>query len=321
MVKMNDFSKNSERQKGGAISQWLFNPFYYIAGGKALMIGSAAMLLTGLAANLGSSRFNGLLDFHLGLPIQPWWINISEILISWLIFCCLLLISGKIVSKSRIRPIDVFGTQALARLPYLFASLIAFIPAIPRFAQKLVSDPTALQHFSPDTILYILSIIFVLLMAAWMVALMYRAFSVSCNVVGKAAISVFIASLLVGEILSLTVLHYGSQSLHAQTLDTSTRGGELVTLLSKGEYAGVEKMFDEKMAAALPAEKLEEVWQSLITQVGPFRMQGTIRKAKIMGYDVVYVSCQFKRATLDCQVTFDGEGQVSGLYFIPASGN
>ena len=318
---MNDFSKSWKRQESNTINQWLFNPFYYIAGGKTLMIGFIAMLLTGLSANLGSSRFNGLLDFHLGLPVQPWWINILEILISWLIFCCLLLISGKIVSKSRIRSIDVFGTQALARVPYLFASLIAFIPATSRFTQNLVSDPTVLQHLSPDMILYILSIIFVLLMAAWMVVLMYRAFSVSCNVVGKAAISVFIVSLLVGEILSLTVLHYGSQALHAQTLDTSVRGEELVILLSKGEFAGVEKMFDEKMAANLPAEKLENVWQSLITQVGPFSMQGISRKAKIMGYDVVYVPCQFKRATLDCQITFDGEGRVSGLYFVPASGN
>jgi hypothetical protein len=211
MKRMSDTSTNLEKPEGGAVSRWLFNPFYYIAGGKALMIGIVVMLITGIFANLGGSRFNGLLDFHLGLSAQPWWVNISGILIFWLVFSSLLLISGKLVSKSRVRSIDVFGTQALARSPYLFASLVAFIPGIHRFAEKLRLNPAALLQFSPEMILFISVIIFIVLMAVWMVTLMYRAFSVSCNMVGKTAISVFITSLLVGEILSLVALHYGNQ--------------------------------------------------------------------------------------------------------------
>jgi hypothetical protein len=242
-------------------------------------------------------------------------------MISWLIFSCLLLISGKVLSRSRVRSIDVFGTQALARFPYFFVSLVAFIPAVNRFVDKLMTDPAALQNFSPDMILFASAMIFVVLMAVWMVALMYRAFSISCNVAGKAAVSVFIAALLIGEILSLVVLHYGSQALPDQMPDLSARGGEFVTMLSKGEYTSIETMFDEKMKEAMPAEKIEEVWQSLITRLGPFKAQGIIRKTRVMGYDVVYVPCRFERATLDCQIAFDGEGRVSGLYFIPASGN
>ena len=318
---MNDTPVNQEMPGGGAVSRWLFNPFYYIAGGKALMIGMVVMLVTGLFAHFGGSRFNGLLDFRLGLPVQPWWINVSEILVSWLIFSCLLLISGKVLSRSRVRSIDVFGTQALARFPYFFASLVAFVPAVNRFVDKLITDLTALQNFSPDMIFFASAMIFVALMAVWMVALMYRAFSISCNVAGKTAVSVFIASLLVGEILTFVVLHFGSQAIPDQIPDPSVRGGEFVTMLSKGEYTSIETMFDEKMKASLPAEKIEKVWQSLITRLGPFRTQGIIRKTSIMGYDVVYVPCQFERATLDCQIAFDGEGRVSGLYFIPASGN
>lgn len=318
---MSDIARNAEIRGNGAVSRWLFTPFFYIAGGKALMIGVVVMLFTGLFSNLGGSRFNGLLDFRLGLPAQPLWVNIAEILISWLVFSCLLLISGKIVSKSRVRSIDVFGTQALARLPYFFASLIAFIPATHRFVEKLTMDPIALQRFSPDMILYIFALIFVVLMAAWMITLMYRAFSISCNVIGKTAISVFIASLIIGEVLSLVVLHYGFQALPERTPELSSRAGEIVTFLSEGEYAGVEKMFDEKMEAALPAEKIEETWRSLTTQFGPFRMQGIVRKMRIQGYDIVYVPCQFERQTLDCQIAFDGKGRVSGLYFRPAAGN
>ena len=207
---MSDTSTNPE-MPGRVVNRWLFNPFYYIAGGKALMIGIVVMLITGLSANIGGSRFNGLLDIHLGFSALPWWINVSEILISWLVFSCLLLISGKVVSKSRVRSIDVFGTQALARSPYLFASLVAFIPGIRRFAEKLKMNPTALLQFSPDMILFISATIFIVLMAVWMVELIYQAFSVSCNVVGKTAIWVFIGSLIISEIISLIAFHYGGQ--------------------------------------------------------------------------------------------------------------
>lgn len=303
--------------KGGRVNRWLFNPFYYIAGGKALMIGIVVMLTTGLFANLGKARFNGLLDFRIGLPAQPWWLNVSEVLISWLIFSCLLLISGKFVSKSRVRAIDVFGTQALARTPYLFASLFALIPATHRFVQKMAINPTALQQVSLDMLIYISMAIFTILMMVWMVLLMYRAFSISCNAIGKSAVSVFIVSLIVGEILSLAVLHYGSRALQDRNSGLTARAESLVSLLSKEEYGRVEEMFDETMAAGLPAEKLATVWQSLIAQFGPFENQGAIRETNLMGYEVVYVPCRFERATLDCQLAFDGEGRISGLYFLP----
>lgn len=314
---MNNTSENLEMKGGLGVSRWLFNPFYYIAGGKALAIGIVVMLITGLSANLSMSRFDGLLDFHFGLQPQPFWINISEILISWLVFSCLLLVSGKIVSKSRIRLIDVFGTQALARFPYLFASLIAFIPATHRFVQKLAVDLTAFQRFSPDMILFIASLIFAILMTVWMVLLMYRAFSISCNISGKKAVSVFIGALIIGEILSHVVLHYGSITLPDRAPDLSTRAGELVTLLSEENYAEIEEMFDETMKAGLPAEKLEEVWRSLVAQFGPFKAQGTIRKTEYMGYDLVYVPCRFENTTLDCQIAYDDRGRVSGLFFRP----
>ena len=88
--------------------------------------------------------------------------------------------------------------------------------------------------------IFAVSAIVSLVMIVWMVALMYRAFSVSCNVVGKTAVSVFIISLLVGEILSLVALHYGSQALPDRIPDLSARGGEIVSFLSKGEYASIK---------------------------------------------------------------------------------
>lgn len=188
------------------IGRWLFNPFYYVAGVKALIIGLIVLVLTGVFAFFSHVRFDGLLDFHMALPPVPLWVNIAENLFSWLLFSILLLLAGKIISKSRPRCIDVFGTQALARLPYLFVSLAALIPGTRRFARELVAGRASLDQLSVDMAVFILVVVLGLLMLVWMIVLMYRAFAVSCNVSGKAATLTFIVALIVGEVISKVML-------------------------------------------------------------------------------------------------------------------
>ena len=47
-----------------------------------------------------------------------------------------------------------------------------------------------------------------LLLLCWEVALMYKSYSVSCNVKGGKAIGTFIAGLLLAEILSKSALYW-----------------------------------------------------------------------------------------------------------------
>jgi hypothetical protein len=188
------------------IGRWLFNPFYYVAGVKALIIGLNVLVLTGIFACYSNARFDGLLDFHMALPPVPLWINIAEVLFSWLLFSILLLLAGRVISKSRPRCVDVFGTQALARFPYLFVSLAALIPGTRRFARELVAGRASLAHFSADMAAFLFIVVLGLLMLIWMIVLMYRAYSVSCNVSGKAAISTFIVALIGGELISKVML-------------------------------------------------------------------------------------------------------------------
>ena len=118
---------------------------------------------------------------------------------AWAILSALLYIGGRLISRSRVRPIDVFGTQALARAPGLLIALIAVSPPF-RFLALSLIDHNILD-LSIARLAFISSVgLVLLLLLVWMVLLMYRSFAVSCNVAGGRAIAVFIAAIALGEV-------------------------------------------------------------------------------------------------------------------------
>jgi hypothetical protein len=107
-------------------------------------------------------------------------------------------------------------------------------------------------------------------------------------------------------------------AIGAASIETLAK--DLVSALASGDYKKATENFDETMKNALPAEKLQQVWSSLIAQFGPFVEQAGIRREKILQYDVIFVTCKFENAVLDAKVVFDGKQQVAGLFFIPSQG-
>ncbi len=189
----------------GNLRTWLFNPFHYLAGGTALAIGLVAMFAAGAIGGLSNSHFDGVLDLHTGATAR-WWFYLYEVLVAWLALAVPLFLAGKLISKSRVRAVDVFGTQALARFPTLVTALALLLPGCRRFSQHLTAKFTRLVPdvgtMPSDIVAFSLAMTVMLVMIVWMVALMYRAFSVSGNVKGGKAIGFFIACLLIGEALS-----------------------------------------------------------------------------------------------------------------------
>ena len=106
---------------------WLFNPFHFLAGGQALVWGLACIVLTAWLGGIFDFRFTGVISFQRTAP-APLWHAIAQGLMAWAIPSALLYIGGRLISRSRVRPIDVFGTQALARAPWLLIALIAVSP-------------------------------------------------------------------------------------------------------------------------------------------------------------------------------------------------
>jgi dienelactone hydrolase len=127
-----------------------------------------------------------------------------------------------------------------------------------------------------------------------------------------------ISGLILMLILSCGVMSFARQLPLLASEDRTSAAKDFVKLLVRGDYSGAERNFDYTVAEALPVEKLEQTWTSLIGQVGSFKRQAGTRKEKIQQYDVVFVTCEFANSTLDVKVVFNSTGQISGLFFVPS---
>jgi len=199
------FDTSTKLSAGKLTIEWLFNPFRFIAGFKALLLGLAIILISALVGSFSNTHFDGVWDAHTGFQ-APLWCFFAEGLINWVCMVVPLFFFGLIVSRSSFRTIDVFGTQALARWPYLITSVVMLPDANQRVGIYLMSKFTqtapAVAIGSTDVFVFVFAIILVILMLIWMVALMYRAYVVSCNIKGAGAVITFIVSLTGAEVLS-----------------------------------------------------------------------------------------------------------------------
>lgn len=195
------------------MNNFLINPFVRIAGLQSLMIGAATILVTAFIASFGNIHLDGVLDLHvggsgssvgMGLALIEGLINLGSITL-------FVYLAGLIFSKSSIRFVDVMGTQSMARFPYL----IACIGSLFLSDEKILSyveyefmhkgDPVQLVVW--DYISFILAAIIFMGMFVWSLVLMYKAYSVSCNVKGGKSVVTFIVALLLAETLSKILLN------------------------------------------------------------------------------------------------------------------
>jgi hypothetical protein len=97
---------------------WLFNPFIYIAGGRSLLLGIAAILAAGFIGSFSNSHFNGVLDMHSG-SAAPLWLILLEGPIAWVLLAVVLFVFGKIVSRTSFRSVLL--------MPIIFGSILKLL--------------------------------------------------------------------------------------------------------------------------------------------------------------------------------------------------
>ena len=90
-----------------------------------------------------------------------------------------------------------------------------------------------------------------------------------------------------------------------------------VDFLEEEKFEDAAKLFNTKMAEALPSHKLEAKIVELIDNVGELKEIVETRITEENGYRVVYVTCEFAMSTLDIKIVFDDEAKIAGLWFVP----
>ena len=204
----NSPSTNQEMQQEMTIVRWMFNPFIRIAGTRSLAIGLVGIVAAGLAAAGAGIRFDGLLDLHAGNEVALW-VPVVDGLVNWVVFTLLLLLVALLFSRSAVRLVDIAGTQAMARIPLLPLAAICNLPWIRDAFEGVV---WALIHGALPGLPWAALAVGILATLAglvvWMVALMWKAFSISCNMKGGRAIALFILAVLIAEAVTVYLTRY-----------------------------------------------------------------------------------------------------------------
>ena len=193
------------------VAGWLFNPFIRIGGGQALAIGLTAIVLSGLAAAAADMHFSGLLDFR-GVSPAPYWVPVVEGLVNWSSISVILAAVSLLIAPRTVRLIDIAGTQALARAPLLPAALVVALPPVRDGNQELTEFARAALDGRMETpapvslVVGLTAGLLVIACVVWMVGLMWKAFSVSCNQRGGRAVAIFVGAIIVGQMATQSLL-------------------------------------------------------------------------------------------------------------------
>lgn len=107
-------------------------------------------------------------------------------------------------------------------------------------------------------------------------------------------------------------------SLLSATPSPEEAARSLVADLAKSDFAAVSSRFDERMAKAVPTDKLGQVWTTVVTHLGAFARVEKTQVNASAGVAQVALECAFAKGKAVVSVTFDKEGRVSGLFIRPA---
>ncbi|WMJ68302.1 alpha/beta fold hydrolase [Stenotrophomonas sp. 24(2023)] len=113
------------------------------------------------------------------------------------------------------------------------------------------------------------------------------------------------------RLLALALAATSGGALAAEPQQVAT---QLLDHLQAGRIADAEAMFTPPMAAAVPAEKLQGLWQSL----GELQQRGVARSREQQGVHLVEVPLRFASGAMIAQVAVDGQDKVAGLLLRPA---
>ena len=105
---------------------------------------------------------------------------------------------------------------------------------------------------------------------------------------------------------------------HAQTADPAALAQQALDALDAGHYAQVEQLFGPQMAAAVPADKLQAIWESLPAQMGNAKGREQAQVSAQGDTHFVQIPLHFEKAELVAKFAIDAGGKIVGFLIQPA---
>lgn len=165
--------------KTSGLKKWL-HPFRQIAGYEALGWGLAGLIVSTALCYFLKWHYHGLLHFG-PAPNNVWWCYLVEHLTVWLLPATVFYLGGLIFSRSRIRPVDVFGTVLFAEVLLTPMALFHLIPPVRDLANmRIVPGEIPSAYQLTGIWLMLVASVFVVGCMIWL----FHALQVSCNLKG-----------------------------------------------------------------------------------------------------------------------------------------
>ncbi|MBK5722515.1 hypothetical protein JGH11_16700 [Dysgonomonas sp. Marseille-P4677] len=191
--------------------EWLFTPFKFLAGMKALIIGLIVMVVLSVLGYLSETHFDGALDIHYGCSTvdSVYLTHALYQLLAWGTMTIIFYLTARVVTKTAIRLIDMAGTIALSQLPLIFAALLGFIPSFHLCFGDLDTTNIAdvMAMLQDNIVVLIVCSVVTMIFVIWSIVLKYNAYSVSANLKGVAGGVSFTIALIIAEIVSKILIY------------------------------------------------------------------------------------------------------------------
>jgi len=122
------------------------------------------------------------------------------------------------------------------------------------------------------------------------------------------------------SVIGLTAILCVALSTVARADIADQRTTEVLGALQAGKFGDAETNFDPTAKAQLPPEKLESVWEQIISELGPLKSFEITMRVPAGAAQVRIVRLHFEStSSWVAQVIVNSAGRVTGLLFTPAS--
>jgi hypothetical protein len=186
--------------KANDLFRLLVNPFTRIAGWQALGLGLVLVAAMGLLGAASGVAFDGVFDMHLFKHSVGQ--AFGYLAIGLVCIVAVLWVAG-LLSTRNFRFIDLLGTLALAKAPFLLTALAGFFVTPPDLSQ-IMHDPYVMVRNVPFLAMMVLSFP----VMVWSITLLFNAFKVSCGLKGSRLTVSFILGLVLAEFVAKLLIHY-----------------------------------------------------------------------------------------------------------------